>query len=287
MILVTGAHGFLGRALVSSLTKAGREVRSVVRRGGSNEISIGSISPETDWTAALTGIDAVVHCAAISPKTAGPGELTAINTVATLGLARQASAAGVRRFVFISSIGVNGSQTKDSPFRHDDEPQPRSPYAVSKYEAEIGLRKIARATGMEAVIVRPPLIFGREPSGNLGVLTSAIKRGLPIPLGGATRNRRDLVSLENLCRLITVAIDHKSAAGQTFLASDGRPVSTRGLVERLAQQAGRHPFLVSTPPWITISTLRALGKGAMASQLFGDLEVDIAHTRETLSWSPI
>jgi nucleoside-diphosphate-sugar epimerase len=291
-ILVTGATGFLGEAMVERLIASGRSVRGVVRADpGPGAVAVGDLSADTDWSAALQGVDTVVHCAArahvLKEATDNPLPLfRAVNTEATTALAQQAAAAGVRRFIFISSIGVNGAETHGRPFRHDDPPHPHSPYAVSKHEAEMALTAIAAQTGLEVVIIRPPLITGPDPKGNLATLNRFIDKGLPLPFGLATKNRRDLVSRDTLCRLVEAVIDHPAAAGQTFLVSDGRPVSTRELLEQLAQARGRTLTLLPVPPALLTPPLKLLGKGAMASQLFGDLEVDITHTRQTLGWAP-
>lgn len=291
-ILVTGATGFLGRAVVEHLTAKGRAVCAAVRRDpGPGAVAVGDLSAETDWRAALAGVDAVLHCAArahvLTETAAEPlAQFRAVNTEATVALAQQAVAAGVRRFVFISSIGVNGSETHGTPFRQDDPPSPHSPYAVSKYEAEVGLHAIAAATGLEVVVIRPPLITGPDPKGNLAILNRVIAKRLPLPFGLVTKNRRDLVSRDTLCSLIDAVIDPPVAAGQTFLVSDGAPISTRVLLERMAAAQGRSLTLLPVPPALLALPLKLLGKGAMASQLFGDLEVDIAHTRQTLDWAP-
>lgn len=291
-ILVTGATGFLGEAMVERLIASGRSVRGVVRADpGPGAVAVGDLSADTDWSAALQGVDTVAHCAArahvLKEATDNPLPLfRAVNTEATTALAQQAAAAGVRRFIFISSIGVNGAETHGRPFRHDDPPHPHSPYAVSKHEAEMALTAIAAQTGLEVVIIRPPLITGPDPKGNLATLNRFIDKGLPLPFGLATKNRRDLVSRDTLCRLVEAVIDHPAAAGQTFLVSDGRPVSTRELLEQLAQARGRTLTLLPVPPALLTTPLKLLGKGSMASQLFGDLEVDITHTRQTLGWAP-
>jgi UDP-glucose 4-epimerase len=296
-ILVTGATGFLGRAVVEHLAARGGAVRAALRSDPATGLTVaetvvvGDLSASTDWSAALGGVGVVVHCAArahvLRETAADPlAQFRAVNTAATLALARQAAAAGVRRLVFISSIGVNGAETRGRPFRHDDAPQPHSPYAVSKLEAEQGLRAIAAETGLDVVVIRPPLIVGPEAKGNLATLNRVIAKGLPLPFGLARGNRRDLVSLDTLCDLIETVIDHPAAAGETFLVSDGRPVSTRALLERLAAAQGRRITLLPVPTALMAAPLRLAGKAAMASQLFGDLEVDIAHTRETLGWAP-
>jgi len=296
-ILVTGATGFLGRALVERLAKDGYAVRAAVRidRGGWPDgvrpVVVGDLSGSTDWSAALAGVDGVVHCAArahvLKESAADPlAEFRRVNTDGAVALGRQAAKAGVRRLIFISSIGVNGGETRGRPFAAADEPAPHSPYAVSKLEAEQGLAVVAAATGLEVVVIRPPLVTGPDPNGNLATLRSAIRRGLPLPFGLVTANRRDLVSLDVLCDLIETCIRHPAAAGHTFLVSDGAPVSTRRLLEDIGAMDGRTPRLLPVPPGLLSMLLGALGKTSLRSQLLGDLEVDIAATRDTLGWTP-
>lgn len=297
-VLITGASGFLGRALTERLAMSGRPVRAAVRRdvpgwapAGVDLVQIGDLSSEAGTAEALAGVDVVIHCAGRAHvlKDTAADPLTTyrrVNTEATLALARHAAARGVRRFVFISSIGVNGAETHGRPFRHGDSPQPHSPYAVSKYEAEQGLHAIAAQTGLEVVVIRPPLIIGPDAKGNLATLQWLIARGAPLPFGLATQNRRDLVSRDTLCDLIDTVLDHPAAAGETFLASDGEAISTRTLLERMAATQGRSLRLLPVPPALLAWPLKRVGKSAMASQLFGDLEVDIDHTRRTLTWTP-
>ena len=294
---MTGATGFLGRALVERLARDGYPVRAAVRRdpgglpAGVIPVVVGDLSGTSDWSAALTGVDCVVHCAArahvLRETAADPlAEFRRVNTEGAIALGRQAAEAGVRRLVFISSIGVNGAETHGRPFSAADEPAPHSPYAVSKLEAEQGLAALAARTALEVVIIRPPLVAGPDPKGNLGTLRRVIRRGLPLPFGLVTRNRRDLVSRDVLCDLIETCLDHPAAAGRTFLVSDGRPVSTRALLETLAAAEGRKARLLPAPPALLSLLLGLLGKTSLRSQLLGDLEVDIAPTREALGWSP-
>jgi nucleoside-diphosphate-sugar epimerase len=296
-ILVTGATGFLGRALVRRLARDGYVVRAAVRRDtggwpeGVSPVVVGDLSGATDWSTALAGVDCVVHCAArahvLKEAAADPlTEFRRVNAEGAVALGRQAAAAGVRRLVFISSIGVNGGATDGRPFTASDAPAPHSPYAVSKLEAEQGLAAIAAGSRLEVVTIRPPLVTGPDPKGNLALLRKAIGRGLPLPFGLVTGNRRDLVSLEVLCDLIETCLHHPAAAGRIFLVSDGAPVSTRRLLEDMGALEGRKPRLLPVPPALLSMLLVLLGKTSLRSQLLGDLEVDIAPTRDILGWTP-
>lgn len=296
-ILVTGATGFVGRALVARLAADGWLVRASTRDGApvvagvTERVVMGEIDDTTDWRAALRQIDVVVHVAArvhvLKERTVDPlRAFRLVNRDATLRLARQAQESGVRRFVYLSTIGVNGSESVDHPLAAADKPQPHSPYAQSKWEAEMGLREITAAGTMNYVIIRPPLIVGPDPKGNLASLLHAIRKGLPLPLGAVTKNRRDVVLLDTLTDLIAVVVDHPMAANQTFLVSDGRVRSTREIVDLLAQLHRVKAHFLSIPPPLLAASLRLIGKGSLASQLCGNLEIDNSHTRATLNWTP-
>lgn len=296
-LLVTGAGGFVGRAVVKLAAARSLSVRACTRQPRADwpegvEIAVGhDLEPGTDWAAALAGVDALVHCAArvhmLRDAAADPlTEFRHINTAGTLSLARQAAAHGVRRFVFISSIGVNGAETFDKPFTASSVPAPHSPYAVSKLEAEQGLQHIARETGLEVVLIRPPLVYGPGAPGNFAQLIKAMVRGLPLPLGWVN-NRRSFVAIDNLADLILTCVRHPGAANGTFLVSDGEDLSTTALLRRTAAALGRPARLLPVPAPAMRAVARALGKSELAQRLFASLQVDIGETRKVLGWEPV
>ncbi len=297
LILVTGATGFVGSALVATLTRERIETRACARcddaslPDGVHTVQVGDLSGDTDWSYALTGVDVVVHCAgrAHMMKDSASDPLLAFRTVnveGTLNLARQAVAAGVKQFVFISSIGVNGVQTPiGKPFSEADQPNPHNAYALSKWEAEQGLRHIAVETGLAVVIIRPPLVYGCNAPGNFGALMRAVQRGWPLPLG-AVHNHRSLVALSNLVDFIVTCISHPQAANQTFLVSDGQDLSTTELVRGMAQAAGVPARLLPVPVWALQAGAKLLGKVDAVQRLCGNLQVDISKARNLLGWVP-
>lgn len=296
LVLVTGANGFIGQALVQSLVASGVPVRAAVRHperaADAWEVAaVGDIDGQTPWGAALQGVDTVVHLAARAHvhKEVAADPLNAfrqVNVDGTLNLARQAVKAGVRRLVFVSSIGVNGAKTNEVPFTADDEPMPHSAYSVSKHEAEQGLRQLAQETGLEVVIVRPPLVYGPRAPGNFGALVRAVARGWPLPLGAVTDNRRSLVAIDNLIGLIVTCLTHAAAANQTFLVSDGRDVSTVELLRRLGATIGKPARLLPVPVGLLSCGANWLGKPEVFQSLCGSLQVDIHKTQQLLGWSP-
>ncbi len=294
-VLVTGANGFVGRALCAAAVARGMAVRGITRASGDLPISVenfavGSIDGNTDWLDVLTSCEVVVHLAArvhvMQEATADPlAEFRRVNVQGTLNLARQAAAVGVRRFVFISSIGVNGAETFQQPFTAHDRTAPHSPYAVSKYEAELGLQALPAETGMEVVIIRPPLVYGPGVKANFAALMRAVQHRWPLPLG-AIHNQRSLVALGNLVDLIVTCITHPAAANQIFLVSDGEDVSTTDLLRRMGQAMGHPARLIPVPvSWLKLAAA-LLGKQDAAQRLCGSLQVDIEKTRGLLGWAP-
>lgn len=301
-VLLTGASGFIGNAVLCHVQAQGVTVRPVFRDADSAERAgvngeqaalVATLSADTDWSAALQGVGVVVHCAArahVMHETAADSlaVFRAVNVDGTLNLARQASAAGVQRFVFISSVKVNGEGTVwGRPFTADDQPAPEDAYGISKAEAEAGLRDLAAKTGMELVVIRPPLVYGPSVKGNFASMMHWVARGVPLPLAAATRNRRSLVALGNLVDLIAICIQHPRAAGQVFLVSDGEDVSTAELLRRIAKAQGQSARLLWVPIGLLRFFARLLGKGSVAQRLLGSLQVDIAKNRELLGWTPL
>ncbi|QQZ29921.1 SDR family oxidoreductase [Thiothrix subterranea] len=295
-ILLTGSTGFIGSSLTQHLHQKGYPIIAAIRQisdafsPGIQQVSVSDLLPSTNWTSAINKVDTIIHLAARAhilkdQATAPLAAFRETNTYATLNLAQQAANAGVRRFIFISSIGVNGNQTYAKPFTADDLPTPAEPYAISKHEAEIGLRQIATETGMEVVIIRPPLVYGANAPGNFGQLIKTVTRGIPLPLGNI-RNQRSLVALPNLIDLITTCIDHPAAANQIFLVSDGEDLSTTELLQRLSHALGKPARLLPIPQSWLETALTLVGKRAIAQRLCGNLQVDISKTRDLLGWTP-
>lgn len=294
-VAITGATGFIGSALSSKLTALGVKVIPIVRKatGLPGEIISGDLSENSavNCQKALSGCEAVVHLAArvhvMYEDNADPlQKFRKANVDGTLRLAREAAAAGVRRFVFISSIKVNGETTLlGRPFTADQTPAPSDPYGISKWEAEQQLRRLATETGMEVVIIRSVLVYGPGVKANFLHLMQWLHKGIPLPLG-AIHNKRSLVALDNLVDLIITCIDHPKAANQTFLVSDGEDVSTTELLRKMCRVLGRSARLLPIPAWILVMAAAMVGQRAMAQRLCGSLQVDIGKTRELLGWKP-
>jgi nucleoside-diphosphate-sugar epimerase len=251
----------------------------------------GDLNTSTDWSAALEGVEVVVHSAArahvMQETVADPlTAYRAVNVDGTLNLARQAAVSGIKRFVFISSIKVNGESTSPGrAFTESDAPNPQDAYGQSKHEAEKGLRQLSADTGMEVVIIRPPLVYGPGVKANFAALMRAVQRGWPLPLG-AVNNQRSLVALDNLVDFIVTCITHPKAANQTFLVSDGQDLSTTELVRGMVQAAGVSLRLLPVPVWALQAGALLLGKGDVVQRLCGNLQVDISKARRVLGWAP-
>ena len=296
-VVMTGATGFIGRQLqvqldVNSYVAISTQLRAQSGFTASlNSFVIGDINDTTNWSAALHGADAVVHLAArvhvMRDRSHDPlTEFRRVNTDGTLNLARQAAAAGVRRFVYLSSIKVNGEATHDGcPFTPNDLAAPQDPYGISKHEAEVGLRTIARTTGMQVVIIRPTLVYGAGAKGNFKSLMKLVARGLPLPLASID-NRRSLVGIDNLVDFIITCLEHPAAANETFLVSDGEDLSTPDLIRRMAHSMNRPARLLPVPKSVLMAAAAMLGKRDMAQRLCGSLQVDISKSRALLGWNP-
>jgi nucleoside-diphosphate-sugar epimerase len=293
-ILVTGSNGFIGRALCRELLARGFGVRGAQRTFDNFEgleLVNGSMDPSFEWAQALSGMDCIVHCAArthilVQIKQRPLDLFRLINTESTLNLAEQAAKNGIKRFIYISSIGVNGPRTFLNPFSEKDTPNPQNEYAQSKYEAEMGLLSIATRSRMEVVVIRPPLVYGIGAPGNFEVLKTWIEKGLPLPLGLADRNLRNFIALPNLLDFIIHCINHPRAANEIFLVSDDESISTVEFVRYLAKIALKKPFLIPIPPSF-IGFLAALFDFSQKYHgLFSNLQIDNSKSKCLLNWSP-
>jgi len=297
-VLITGASGFLGSALSDKISSLPRySLVTTVRKGSRNKavdaipIPIASMSAETDWTQALHGVQTVIHTAArvhvMNDLASDPlSEYRKVNVRGTLNLAKQAVAAGVSRFIFISTIKVNGESTLPGMvFTADEQPHPVDPYAISKWETENGLYQIANETKMDVVIIRPPLIYGPGVKANFLAMMRWINLGVPLPLG-AIHNKRSLVALENLVSLIVTCIENPAAANQIFLVGDDEDLSTTELLQRIASALGKPARLFPFPTCLINFAASLLGKRGMAQRLSASLQVDISKARKLLDWEP-
>ena len=296
-VLVTGANGFVGESLVKSLLsteyKAIAGVRKIPQLQQNCEYRlIGNIEANTIWANILKDIDVIVHAAArvhvMKDESTDPlTEFRKVNVEGTLNLARQAVEAGVKRFIFISSIKVNGEGTElGKPYTENSNPNPIDPYGISKYEAEQGLLKIAETTSLEFVIIRPTLIYGENVKGNFHSLMKWTYRGVPLPIGGIKHNLRSLVSVDNLVDFIGTCIEHKDAKNEVFLISDDDDISTAGLLEEIARGLGVKNKAVNIPAGFINTAASAIGKSGVAQRLSGSLQVDISKAKTLLGWHP-
>jgi nucleoside-diphosphate-sugar epimerase len=295
-ILVTGANGFVGSALIPILKSHRHQIRASVRRPGitpvPDTVVTGEIGPETDWTEALRGIDAVVHLAARVHHMDDPVDSSLVieayrrtNVEGTRRLAELAAQAGVRRVVFVSTIKAVTENSGDSPVTEATPPAPETPYGISKLEAERVLTEIGGRTGLETVILRPPLVYGPYVGANFLRLMALCRHAPPLPLG-AIHNRRSLIYVENLAGAIACCVEHPAAAGGCFLVHDGKALSTPELIQTLATIMDRPSRLFSVPPILLKLALKLVGRGDAYERLAASLEVDDRHLRRTLGWQP-
>ncbi|EHQ56713.1 nucleoside-diphosphate-sugar epimerase [gamma proteobacterium HIMB55] len=288
-VLVTGATGFVGAGVVSEFSDAGYEVVGVSRTETSGHNVIKNISGDTDWSDLLPGVEVIVHCAAAVHQMELCDDVLrsyqSLNVDGTLNLAEQAKTT-VKRFIFLSTVKVNGEQSRDGKFSPDDVANPLDPYGRSKQRAEEGLREIGRLSNMEVVVIRPPLVYGPNPKGNLSALAVLVKRRLPIPLGSVNSNLRSLVYLGNLVDFIRLCAEHPSAVNETFLISDDMDLSTADIIDNIADALELRPLLIPAPIPILKLLLSILGKAGYSERLFTNLRVDVTKSKKLLGWKP-
>jgi nucleoside-diphosphate-sugar epimerase len=291
-VLLTGGSGFIGTSVLKTLRERGHIVRCALRRpptSGSDDLSfiVGELGPDADWGRALNGVDAVVHLAGLAHvmnvREGLPSEYHRINVEATRSLARAAKDAGVSRFIFMSTIKVNGEFTSDSPFTPNDKPNPTDLYSSSKLEAE---RILFGMPSIGPVIIRPPLVYGPGVKGNLLRMCKLVRSRVPLPFG-SIQNRRDLVHVQNVADLVNTALSHEQAPGKVFLVSDGAPVSTPQLVSAIALEMGVRARMFAAPGWALRGAFGAVGLRAEYERLSQSLELDIRGTKATLGWDPV
>ncbi len=292
-MLVTGAAGFIGQSLCKKLNCLGYDTLGASRRKSiaKNQVYIDDISNLDDLKGFLSETSTIIHLAArvhVSKETTlDPlSEFRRVNADATAKLAMASAIAGVERFVFMSSVGVNGAETFGRPFSSDDIPQPNSDYAISKHEAELKLKNISDITGMEYVVVRPPLVYGQNAPGNFRTLVRFVKFGFPLPFGLVTSNRRSYIYRENLTDFVVKCVSSPAAKNKTFLVSDGEELSTADFLRRISFAAGRKPRLFGVSPLVLTHAARSFGLQEQASRLLGDLQMNIEPSLNCLQWRP-
>ncbi|MEL7798438.1 SDR family oxidoreductase [Idiomarina loihiensis] len=288
-VLVTGATGFIGGSLSDALTDYGYTVKRTARKARPEVMAV-PLNTE-DWSAALDGVNAVIHCAAlahvpVSSDDSFIAEVRELNVLAPQRLAKQAKEKGVKRFIFLSSVKALGESTiPGSSYKSTSEYSPEDLYGESKCDAELALKKELSGSATELVIIRPPLVYGPGVKGNFKALMGLAKKNMPLPFG-AVKNKRSLVSLENLVSLIITCVKHPQPINGTFLVSDDHDVSTKELFETLTRAYGKKPKLWACPVWLMRFGATILGKKAIADRLFGNLQLEITHTKKTLNWEP-
>ncbi len=296
--LITGATGFVGSAVTHALVRCtGYKVIAAVRRSSPllqqqniNQVIIADLQAATDYSQVLANVDVIIHAAArvhiMNDDVYDPlSEFRRVNVEGTLNLARQAAQAGVQRFVFLSSIGVNGNHTS-KPFTEEDIPHPHDAYSIAKYEAEYALLKLGKETGLEVVVIRPPLVYARYAPGNFKTLIEWVKKGVPLPFG-SVQNQRSLVALDSLVDFIVLCATHPKAANEVFLISDGEDVSTTELLRKVGKALGKNIRLIPVPVGLMTFVAKLVGKEDVANRLFGSLQVDSSKARELLGWKPV
>ena len=291
-VLITGASGFVGYGLLSHLISRGYSVKGAIRHNLDKPYQVFSpdLNVSADWSEVLSDVSVVVHCAArvhvMNEKIADPlSAFRTVNTDGTLHLARQAAAAGVKRFIFLSSVKVNGECTEPGkPFSEGVITPPTDPYGLSKYEAELGLLALARECDMEVVILRLPLIYGAGVKANFASMIRWVRSGIPLPFS-RIKNRRSILGLGNLCDFITHILAHPAAANQVFMVADAKPISTSELMLAIGDAVGNSCRLFYVPRQIIYGAGKLLGLDAKLQRLYGSLEIDTSKARDLLAWS--
>lgn len=292
-VLVTGSSGLVGNSVITALKMKKMDIVAHSRSSylpDCENVHV-DLTADANWEPYLKGVDTIIHCAArvhqmnetVQEK---QNAYHAVNVDGSLNLAKQAVEAGVKRFIFISSIKVNGEWTQESiPFTAKDAPHPQDDYGKSKFEAEKMLTSFANSSGLDLVIIRPPLVYGPGVKANFLSMMKAVVKGLPLPLG-LINSLRSMVFVENLVDLIMVCCEHPDAPGKTFLVSDDEDISIRDLLRTLANSAGKRTYLLPIPQLLLVFTLTLLGKKAAAQRLCKPLQLDIQETKDTLGWKP-
>lgn len=294
--LITGASGFVGQSLCAEMLRQGWQVKAALRAphqlpGDIKPVIVGQIDGGTDWTEALVGVDVVIHLAArvhvMKDTAADPlAEFRSVNTAGTEHLARCAAASGVKRLVYVSSIKVNGEETRGGQkFSEADAPAPQDPYGISKWEAERALYRVADEAGLEVVIVRPPLVYGPGVKGNFAQMLGIVARDIPLPFA-SIHNHRDLIYVGNLVDALIVCATHPAAVDQTYLVCDGEDISTPGLLRHLGAGMGHPAHLFPCPPALLKLAGRLTGKTGQIERLLGSLKMDSGKIRRDLDWAP-